>query len=529
MNKIMKRKIFNKSLLLVLTGALMLGTGTGCKKFLEEQDPSNLSPDSYFTLPEHADAAVFAAYARTRIIAEGAGIFSNNFQLLDAVTGTATTGTAQNSDLNNLLGLVYNGENLHIQQWWRGLYRVIAQCNLTLDNVPKINPMDEAQRKRVMGEASFLRAWAYFYAVRFWGDVPLILNSQTASSPDFAPSRTKAEDVYNQIVKDLQTAEAAGLPWVDPTGRVSTAAIKTQLAKVYLTMAGFPLAKGASHYKLAADKAKEVIDYATAHPGEIGLFTNYSQLHAVASNNKLEHLFEVQYLSGVEENPLQSVMLPNNSLSKNISADGSGVGSSMPTRSFYDSYKKFEPKDKRTDEQQFFFTSYYVDGSGADFPLGAPYIFKHFDVVCHGTKGVPGTGISNLNLPQIRYAETLLIYAEAQNRADGTPNATAYTALNAIRGRAGLDPLAGLSSAAFEQAVWRERWHEFAYEGIIWFDMVRLRKVYNEDNNGFDEFEGHVNKNSGQALQKKHLLFPLPTSEMKNNPNLKPQNEGYGN
>ncbi|CAL1520367.1 RagB/SusD family nutrient uptake outer membrane protein [Chitinophaga sp. MM2321] len=523
----MKRNIINKTLQLVLSGAMLIGMGSGCQKFLDEQDPSNLSPDSYFTLPEHADAAVYAAYARTRLVGYGAGIFSNNFQLLDAPTGTMTTGTAQNSDLNNLLGLVYNGDNLHIGQWWKELYREIAQTNLVLDNVPNINPMDEARKKAVLGEAHFLRAWAYFYAVRLWGDVPLILKSQTPLSEDFNPSRAKTEDVYASIVQDLQTAEAAGLSWTNTSGRVGLAAVKAELAKVYLTMAGFPLNKGAAYYKLAADKAKEVIDYANAHPGEIGLFANYSDLHSSAMNNKLEHLFQVQYLTGVEENPLQSIMLPNNSLSKNISATGSGVGSSMPTHSFYDSYKKFEPTDKRTDEQQFFYTSYFVDGSGAAFPLGAPYIFKHFDVESHGMPGKPGTKHSNLNVPQIRYAEVLLIYAEAQNRSEGAANIDAYKALNAIRQRANLLPLAGLSQTAFEQAVWRERWHEFCFEGIIWFDMVRLQKVYNEDTNGFDAFIGHINKNSGSALEKKHLLFPLPIFEMKNNPNLTPQNEGY--
>jgi hypothetical protein len=82
-----------------------------------------------------------------------AGIFSNNFQLLDAPTGTMTTGTAQNSDLNNLLGLVYNGDNLHIGQRWKELYREIAQDNQVLDKVPGINPMDEEQKKRVLGGA----------------------------------------------------------------------------------------------------------------------------------------------------------------------------------------------------------------------------------------------------------------------------------------------------------------------------------------------------------------------------------------
>lgn len=519
------KKYIKTALGLILGSSMLL---SGCTKFLDEQDPSNLEPDNYYTIPEHADAAIYAAYARARFIGAGAGIFSNNFQMLDAPTGTITTATAQNSDLNNLLGLVYDGDNLHIRQWWTGLYREIAQTNLVLEKVPGITPMDEAQKTRILGEARFMRAWANFYLVRLWGDVPLVLSSQTPDSANFYPSRTPVEEVYNAIVNDLKIAEEAGLPWMDASGRASLAATKAQLAKVYLTMAGYPLNKGQEYYALAAAKAKEVIDYANANPTVINLFTSYNDLHLLSQRNKLEHLFEVQYLADIEGNPLQSLMLPNNSLAKNISAYGSGVGSSVPTLSFYESFKKFEPGDIRTDEQQFFFTSYFVDGTGAPFSLGAPYIFKHFDVAGHGKPGAPGTGRSDLNIPQIRYAEVLLIYAEAQNRAESGPNAAAYTALNRIRERAGLDPLSGLSQTDFETAVWRERWHELCYEGITWFDMVRLRKVYNEDTNSFDDFVGHVNKNSNQALQEKHLLFPLPIQELRNNENLTPQNPGYG-
>jgi hypothetical protein len=521
----MKNYIKKTALSILIGSSLFM---TGCSNFLDEQDPSNLSPDNYYTLPEHADAAVYAAYARARFIGSGAGIFSNNFQLLDAPTGTATTATAQNSDLNNLLGLVYDGDNLHNRQWWTGLYRVIAQANLALEKIPGINPMDEAQKKRTLGEAAFMRAWAYFYAVRLWGDIPLIVKPQTSASEDFYPSRTPVEQVYNQIVEDLKAAEASGLAWMDASGRVGLAAVKAQLAKVYLTMAGYPLGKGQEYYRLAAEKAKEVIDYSNANPTMVNLFNNYNDLHAVTTENRVEHLFSVQYLADIEGNPLQSLMLPNNSLAKNISAFGSGVGSSVPTPSFYASFKKFEPTDKRTEEQQFFFTSYFVNGNGDPFALGSPYIFKHFDVAGHGAPGKAGTGRSDLNIPQIRYAEVLLIYAEAQNKADGSPNTLAYDALNSVRSRANLPVLSGLTPTAFEEAVWRERWHEFCYEGIIWFDMVRLRKVYNEDNNGFDNFIGHINKNSGAALAEKHLLFPLPIQEMRNNPNLKLQNPGYG-
>ena len=238
-----------------LAGILLLGSG--CSQFLEELDPSNLTPESYYTKPEHAEAAVAAVYASLRFTGGAAGAsFSANWQMLEAVSGTAASESAENINLNNLLALVYDGYNAHVVNWWNGLYLVIAQANLAIEKIPGITPMDEAQKTRLLGEAKFMRAWAYFNAVRLWGDVPLITLPQTASSADFNPSRTSQEAVYALILEDLLAAESAGLPWMDVSGRVCAAAVKAQLSRVYLTMAGFPLKKGTSHYTLAAAKAK---------------------------------------------------------------------------------------------------------------------------------------------------------------------------------------------------------------------------------------------------------------------------------
>jgi hypothetical protein len=506
-----------------LFGFILLGSG--CSKFLDEQDPSNLTPESFYTIPEHAEAAIASVYASSRFIGDGAGIFSSNWQMLEAVTGTSSTETAQNSDLNNLYGLIYDGNTGHINNYWNGIYRVIAQANLVLEKVPGIPQMDEAQRKRVMGEAQFLRAWAYFYAVRLWGDVPLVITTQTAASENFLPKRASKEEVYNQILADLTAAEAAGLPWMDKRGRVSMAAVKSEMAIVYLTMAGQPLNKGASHYKLAADKAKEVITYANSNPGVIGLFNTYAEVHNEKLKNEKEHIFMLQYNSLVASNPMDN-MYPN---FKPVTFNGaSGTGSTVPTPQFYNSY---EPGDLRAkDREGYFYTSYFTDGSKDLFQLGAPYIFKHFNVIANGTSGVAGSRNNNLNVPLIRYAEVLLVFAEAQNEVSG-PTQEAYNAFKLIRDRAKLvtPDLGTYTTATFREAVWRERWHELCYEQITWFDMVRLRKVYNTTNNGFDNFIGHINLNSNQALQEKHLLFPIPRQEMQNNPNLTPQNPGYPN
>src|SRR4051812_39305051 len=169
----MKNKlVFNVYLLLIIT----MIASSGCTKWLEnrDQDPSNLSPGTYYTLPAHAEAAIAAAYAQTRFINGGAGIFANNFSMVEMVTGTAKTETGQNTDLNNLLGLSYNGDNVFVGNWWNGAYSVITQANLVLAKVPGITPMDEGQKQRILGEAKFLRAWSYFYLVRLYGAVPIL-------------------------------------------------------------------------------------------------------------------------------------------------------------------------------------------------------------------------------------------------------------------------------------------------------------------------------------------------------------------
>lgn len=500
----------------------MININTGCKKYLEESgDPSNLAPDNYFTLPEHAEASIAAGYANTRFIGGGAGIFAVNFSMLEVMTGTAKTETGQNTDLNNLIGLAYNGDNVFVRNWWNGLYSVIAQANLTLDKVPGIPLMDEVRRKQILGEAMFLRAWSYFYLVRIYGDVPLLLKPvEDINSPDLYPGRVGAEQVYKQIVEDLTAAEAAGLPMADASGRASMGAVKSLLAEVYLTMAGFPLNKGASHYQLAATKANEVIV-----SNSFKLFTTYADLHSLATENKDEHIFMIQYLIGVAENPMQAILLPN---FKDISKYGTEVGSTVPTNQFFNSYEAGDIR--KQDGVGFFYTTYYTEGwKLPKKDLAAPYIFKNFDVLGHGTLGKEGTGQSSLNWPQIRYAQVLLSYAEAQNEVGGGPSQAAYDALKSIRTRAGLTTpaLATYTQASFREAVWRERWHELCYEGITWFDMVRLRKVYKESTNGFEDFVGHLFPDNNAKLAAKHLLFPLPTEEMKNNINLKPQNPDY--
>lgn len=505
----------------------VLFVGAGCSSsFLDEEDPSNIAPETFFRNPEDAESAVRGIYENFRFHGDGAGIFSANFQMLDALSGTAETETGQNSDLNNLYSYQYTGDNLHLQQWWQQCYEGIANANLSIERIPTIPAITEADARKWVGHAKFLRAFYYFWVVRLWGDAPLITRPLYSwNDPEVNAPRSSTQAIYDLIVQDLTDAEAAGFPDTDGTGYASKYAVKALLARVYLTMAGYPLNKGASHYQLAAAKAKEVIDFATANPSRIGLFASYDDLHDPAKRNSGEHIFQIQYSAGIANANYQTFFLPNNT---NITASGE-VGTTVPTELFLETY---EPGDKRTMEKGFYFKEYFGDGgTGAPVTLNRYYVYKHFDVIANGRAAVGdlpainGTGNSGLNYPLIRYADVLLIYAEAQNESG--LNVDAYNALKSIRDRAGLTTpdIGTFNQASFRTAVWTERWHELAFEGITWFDMIRLRKVYDVESKSFVDFVGaSVN---GAVLAEKHYLLPLPAADYRNNPNLQPNNPGW--
>ncbi|RAJ10666.1 putative outer membrane starch-binding protein [Chitinophaga skermanii] len=484
--------------------ALSAGLLAGCTKgFLEEQDPSNFTQDNYYTKPEHARAAVNAIYAGLRFMSDGFGTFGGSpFMMLEFPTGLCNTDVGQNQDNTSLRNLTYNADNQYLERWWNQCYKGIANANLAIARIPGIT-MDETLKKQYLGEAYYLRALQYFYLIRIFGNIPLIKEPITFTSPDLYPTQADPNAVYELIISDLKAAEAAGLTPTDTRGYASQGAVKSLLSLVYLTMAGEPMKKGAEYYQLAAAKSLEVI-----RSKAYDTFPTYEDLHTKAKNNTGEEIFMVQYKTGIATNALHQYFIPN---FRRISAFADEFGSISATNEFVASY---DANDLRKQEQQFFFTKYklFADTSKT-VNFGGNYVFKWFDRVGNATAQ------SDLNWRIMRYAEVLLIHAEAANEA-GAATQDAYDALNAIRKRAKLAPVSGLNQTQFREAVWRERYHELCYENVIWFDMVRTRKVYVPTTNTFDNFVGHK-FTYGPTLQEKNLLFPIPTREIKNNKNIK--------
>jgi hypothetical protein len=486
-----------------------------CKKFLEEEPSSFYTTNNYYKSLVQAQSAVNGIYAFGRDFYSRTGLFSEDAMfMLEMPSSQTRTETNQSNNNANLLNLTMTASDLYFNTWWRSSYKGIDAANLAIANITPISSgiASDVQKKQLLGQAMFLRAWFYFNLVREFGDVPLV-TSPTTSAENLQIPRTSVKDVYEKlIVPDLLSAEQSGLPFYDATGRVSIGAVKSLLAKVYETMAGYPLLQ-TDKYALAKKEAQDVIT-----SGNYTLYQTYDEFRDAANDNKKENIFMVQFAPGIAENPLFSFTLPTFSYISNAQTE---IGALLPDVNFYNSY---EAGDKRTQEKQFFYSHYpnFQTGVEVNF-INGQHIFKYFDDAAQKSGQYSGKCF-----PVIRLSDIMLLYSEVQNAADGAPDPDAYKYLNAIRSRANLPALSGLSSDKFREAVWRERNHELCFENQTWFDMVRTRMVYDTKNNTFVPMLGYAFPGSPNVkFQTKHYLFPIPQAEIDANPKLLPNNQGY--
>ena len=481
---------------------------SSCTKFLDERPTGALTPETNVTSPAIARAFANSAYASLTTLDQSSGGYGGNTaSLLEFMTGKAS-GNAQTESFR-FYNLVYDAQSFYIDTWWQGLYRGISNCNLALQKIAEI-PLDKTAKDNMLAEVHTLRAFYYFYLVRMYGDVPKVTEIATDLN-DIRPARSAVKEIYDQIIiPDLTTAEASALPPQDEAGRVSMGAVKSLLAHVYLTYAGFPIGGGQQYYTESAKRSKEVIDM-----GKYTLFPEYTDMINPSNKNKGEFIWQVQFAAGITNNDLTAKALPQYF---DIATYSDEFGGLVPTKQFVESYPA---GDKRVQERQFYYTKYTKNGSTTDtINLGGHYIYKWFDV-----NAVTKTSQSDLNYTIYRLADVLLLYAEASNRAEGGPNAAAIDAVNQIRQRAQLAPIGPMAQDAFEKEVWTQRYLELACEGKTWFDMLRTLKVRNDITGNFDEFVGHTTV-WGKTFTENQLLFPIPLREINNNPNLT-QNKGF--
>ena len=492
--------------------ALVVLLSCSCKKFLEEKPTNFISPDAELTNAKVARAYADGCYQNLQGLLNGqdGSYGGNTYNLMEFMTGKANSDLGQTGYVN-FQNLTYNITSFYVNTWWQHLYLGVGACNLALEKLPGFTTtVSDADRQNMLAEAHTLRALFYFYLVRMYGDVPKV--TSVPKTLDLNLPRTPAKAIYDSIIiPDLLFAAQSTLPWQDGSGRVSMGAVKSLLADVYLTYAGAAINGGAANYALSAAASKEVID-----KGGYTLFPEYTNMIDPSKKNSGEFIFQVQYSAAANgNNPLTALTIPNYA---GISKYSDEYGSVYPTPQFI---KSFPAGDKRVQERQFFYTKYKKKDAADTVHFTNTYIYKWFDV-----NAVTNTAKSDLNYTLYRLADVYLMYAEASNRAEGTPNADAIKYVNQIRARAKLAPIGALSQTAFEQEVWLQRYYELCFENKMWFDMIRTRKVHNDVTGNWDNFIGHTTV-FGATFAEKNLLFPLPKQELDVNPNLLPNNPGF--
>lgn len=451
-----------------------------------------------------AQESVNGIYAFLRAPYNRTGFAKMGFSILEVSNGTLkpAVGT-QDTDMEDAYVLNYNPSSASAATFWNTYYGGVEAANIAITSIPDIDDPDltPAIADRLLGEAYFLRAYYYFQLVQMFGDIPLNLEP-SSSLDDGQLSKSSVQEVYESvIVPDLVFAENSGLPNTDSSGRVTVGAVKSLLAKVYLTMAGNPLNQ-TDKFAMARDKANEVItaDWYQLFQTD-GESTWFDKLSSPTFDNTGENIFMVQYDNQAVQSTITSYFTPIGG--EAISPLSLHFGGMEPEQEFIDSY---DPTDLRGQNQGFFFDE--LDGFTFN---NSVYKYFYDDYRT-------GNGLSGKNVPLIRYADVLLTYAEAQNEV-GQANVAAYAALNQIRERAGLTQVSNLSQDEFREEVWKQRVWEFPAEaGIIWFDIRRTGFVF-DNNGGFNGFLGHTLPN-GSSFSEDNLLFPIPQSEVVLNPNL---------
>ena len=497
------KKIVYFPLNVVLILTLLL---SGCD-FLNRSPYDSVDTSQGFQTLADAEAAINAAYQPL----QWAKLYNMRIWTLDIIAGNSEVGAGGGTDGEetvDLANFIADADNFAALDLWRGPSPGILRCNFVLQKVPAMN-IDETIKGRILGEAHFLRAHYYFLLVRLFGGVPLQTEPADSDSDLLLP-RASAEEVYELIVEDLDQAITL-LPQrsaytQEHIGRATKEAAMAELARVYLTHY-----QDYEHYQLVVDLCEEIRKMGYQ------LEADYADLWNPSKQNGVESIFEVQYYGKTNydfwSNENQSSWLSTFTGPRNSGMAAGCYGWNQPTAEFVSQY---ETGDVRKEKTIFYTGCPTFDGmtySSAYSTTG--YNVRKF--LLTKTQS-PDYNTSNQNWVVTRYADVLLMKAEALNEMGQTTLAEAP--LYEVRCRAGLtnrSTIEGLSQMQMREKIIHERRMELAFEGHRWFDIIRYKDNYALN------FLHSIGKT---AATSKHLLLPIPTQEREANPKLT-QNPGW--
>jgi len=417
-----------------------------------------------------------------------------------------------------------DAENTEVDGLWRDFYRTIVRANLVINRVAEMtdDQIRPEVRDWVLGEAYFWRGFIYFDAVTMFGTIPLILTDNMGGLEIEVPE-SSVEDIYVQIVSDLKEAERLLPPSHSGSniGRPMETSATAMLARVYIQQ---------SNWEKTAEYAKSVID-----SGRHWLYDDFQHAFSPFHKNGPEHIFSKQMARPAAGGPtgpwLNAVGVPRNSF--HLVPTG-GLAIMVPT---IEAWELFEEGDYRRDVS--FLTEFPASPAYAsrnagvevgdiipwtDFDEPIPHVYKFIDSRLTFEEN------QDMDKPLIRYADVLLMKAEALNELGRTGDAVPY--LNEVRERArNGDPTAppqdaslGISQDDLRDEIELERRRELVFEGHSRRDMVRTGKLVERVGALRPPVSGAPNK--ADNVQPHHVLWPKPAPQMDLNPLLQ-QNPGY--
>ena len=522
-------KYIKSHLTALLTIALPLGgVGgfTSCAD-LEQTSLSSIDRDNFYSSKEDIETAINGVYQEFTVdgfygMFNNQSIYINDLQS-DYVKAGAQTNSAHIRELSNF---AVQPSNLFVHYAWEEHYTAINRANVVIDKLTDAKWIDDASRSNYINEARFLRALMYFNLVRYFGGVPIVLHDGEGEG---AP-RNSIDEVFAQIVEDLTAAEKLQANYSTRDSKASSLAASALLSKVYLEWAQTITEQSKANSKNFYQKSIEYADKVISS-GKYKLLDKFIDNWSVDKKNGPEHIFTIEHDRSVNGNVSgHCVFATNWSNSEPVL---------LATSDKY--YEQTDSRDQRRDGS--WAKRLYNPNTGTDFVFDIPRFRKYIDSLNYAKPESSGNAAGySINTTVIRYAEVLLIKAEAENELNG-PTAEAYDAINQVRRRAYWSPydnvqytpsdgspleLKGLTQEQFREKLREERRLEFVLEGHRWFDLKRwhiLVKYVKAHTPSNEEISG-TKTTKAENVSKKHYYLPLPQDQIILNPNLE-QNWGY--
>lgn len=500
---------------IIILGLLVLLVPTACTD-LEEEPLGLLAPEGFFKTPADVEATIFGALDRMASERVWGRKLVASLQLRSDMVDIGDRGTAgrriQVNDFNMDAG------NGMVSSFWPNMYRAISSVNAAIAGLQQISA-SENRKLALEAEARFFRSFNYYHLVRLFGDIPYIDEFITDPESVISISKTSESEVYQNIISDLIFAKQ-NLPDNYPgdvRSRPTAGSAATMLASVYLTL---------GDYQQAATEAEWVINNRDRfgydlEPDFQDLFDATKTGRATPSR---EHIFVFEFLGQQRATGGANFdfMAPMTGVR---GSDHRGFSVCVPSMAVYDTWDDRDYRKKVSFEDTTLING--VPSPYTEFPVTQrPHIAKYFRFA--GTANADRR-LSDHNYAAFRYAEVLLIAAEALNESNGAPTAQALDYINQVRARArnyaGVQTdfpadLGNMSQEAFRNAVMEERRIELAFEYKRWYDIKRRDML-------LEVFTGPESLEPQEVDPNRDYLFPLPQDELMRNENLLPQNPGY--